>query len=119
MRGIVLQGGRRAGAAVGVDAEVFMVCSQDKVLQRFVEQIIEDVLKDEIFKAFFQDRVIWVQQRFVEQNLDARVCRAASDVVEAFERISHIYSCSCCLPLGTWISSTSHLHLAVTCFCAL
>ena len=45
--------GGRVGAAVGVSVQVFMVLSKDKVLQRFVEQIIVD------------DKVVdKVQQRF-------------------------------------------------------
>ena len=46
--------------AVGVSVEVVMVLSQDKVVQRFVEQIIDDMVG--------LDRV---QQRFVEQNCEA------------------------------------------------
>ena len=43
-----------------------------QVLQRFAEQIIEDVDEEVIFKVFNQDKVA-VQQRFVEQNCGAWV----------------------------------------------
>ena len=46
------EGGRGDGASV----KVFLVYSQDRVLQRFVEQNIdEDVGMEEIFKVFSQD----------------------------------------------------------------
>ena len=98
------EGGEKRGeaAAVGVDAEVFTVFSQDKVLQRFVEQIMEDVtIVGEM----------WVQQRFVEQNLDARVCWGL------LKEFHTSFSCSRSLLLGTWTSSTSPLYLAATCPC--
>ena len=54
------RGGRGGEEAVGVSVVVFMVLSQDKVLKRFVEQIIGDD------KAGLGR----VQQRFVEQNFE-------------------------------------------------
>ena len=58
------------GGGGGVFVKVF---SQDRVVC-FVEQIIEDVGKVEVFKVFFQDKVE-VPQRFVEQNSEAWVWR--------------------------------------------
>ena len=61
------QGGRRRRRR----CVVFKVFSQDRVLQRFVEQIIdEDAVVEEIVKIFSQDGE-WVQQRFVELNHEA------------------------------------------------
>ena len=49
---------------------VVKIFSQDSVLQRFVEQIIDEDMVEEIFKVFSQDSE-WVHQRFVEQNHEA------------------------------------------------
>ena len=57
--------GGKGAAAVGIDVEVFMVYFLDKVLQRLVELLIKDVII--VGKTGFN-------KRFVEQNLDARVC---------------------------------------------
>ena len=57
---------------MGVDAEVFKVFCQDKVLQRFVKQIIEDGDDKKIFKVFSQDWVSWVLQRCVEPDPPTR-----------------------------------------------
>ena len=58
-------GGRAGGQeAVGVSVEVFVVLSKDEVLQRFLEEIIDDLC------------LVRVQQRFEEQDLE----RPASEV---------------------------------------
>ena len=94
----------RGAAEVGVDAEVFTVISQDKVLRRFVEQIVEDVHVEEIFQVSSQNRVIWVQQRCVEQNF----CINFTHFPRALA-----------VPLGALPSSASPLYMAVTCPCVL
>ena len=106
--------GRKA-AAVGVDTEVFRVFFQDRVLQRLADQIIEDGNWEKIFKVFSQVRFTWFQQRFVEQNLDAWVLGPSSDVLEALERISHIFYVHALFPWAIWRSSSSSWYLAVSC----
>ena len=74
---IVLHGGEGAGrrvgvVTVGVIAEVFVVFFLGRVLQRLVEQMIESWVahEEEIFLVFSQDRGNFVDQRFVEQNIE-------------------------------------------------
>ena len=60
--------------AVGVSVEVFAVLSQDKVLQRFVEQIIDD---DKVVLAGFNS-VSWSR---TSKRPASKVCRGSGGAV--------------------------------------
>ena len=80
-----------SGRGGGVSVEVFKVFSLDKVLQRLVEQIIED------------DRVVdWVQQRFVEQTFETP-CVVLVEVWRGSGcAVCSSWTCSRCVHVEIW-----------------